>query len=79
MPHIAVRVSVGDQEAVKTVGHLLSLSPKCNTRDVIYFTAPLHRRNAGLERFPNLLDSVQHSGEKSHRKIMNTRPLEIKE
>lgn len=81
LQHITVRVTVTSQETVKAVGHSLSLSLSrmWKTRDVIYFTAPLHRLDAGLERFPNLLDSVQHSGEQPHRKLMKTgRPSKIK-
>lgn len=81
LQHITVRVTVTSQETVKAVGHSLSLSlsRKWKTRDVIYFTAPLHRLDAGLKRFPNLLDSVQHSGEQPHRQLMKTgRPSKIK-
>lgn len=63
LQHIVVRVTVAAKEAV---GHLLSLSVKWNKRDVIYITAPLYQLDVGLEQFPNLLDSVQHSGEKTH-------------
>lgn len=82
LQHITVRVTVTSQETVKAVEHSLSLCLSCkwNKRDVIYFTAPLHRLDAGLERFPNLLDSLQHTGEQPHRKLMKTgRPSEIKE